>query len=347
MLPAINDTTINDNQAEAWDEFVDQELDSSLLQSWMWGEFQKTIGRPIARLSVKQDGRFSATALLVLIKLPLGFKYVYCPRGPVVKSQSHGQPQLESLKEILGKIRAQAKEWEAVFIRIDPPLDKSLESNYLRLGYRQAANEIQPRVTARLDLDKSRDEILASMKSKTRYNIRLSSRKEISVRQSIDPDDIESFLKLNRETTARDKFFGHPDNYYRQQFNILGKAGLLKLFVASFKAEPLAIIAVAWQGRTATYLHGTSSNRERNRMPAFLVHWQAIKYLQSRGLKWYDFHGVAPSDDPNHPWAGITRFKLGFGAKRITYMGALDLPLRPLAYFAYKTRLKLRKSDGR
>ncbi|MFH0830621.1 MAG: peptidoglycan bridge formation glycyltransferase FemA/FemB family protein, partial [Parcubacteria group bacterium] len=86
-------------------------------------------------------------------------------------------------------------------------------------------------------------------------------------------------------------------------------------------------------------LHGASSGAERNRMPTFAVQWEAIKEAQRLGLDWFDLHGVAPSDDPAHLWAGITRFKLGFGAQRQTYMGALDLPLKKTWYRLYALRM--------
>ncbi len=338
---------LNESDAGAIDLFVQEELESSLLQTWMWGEFQKSVGREIERIGIKRAGKLVASALLVLLRLPLGVKYVYCPRGPVVLGQGKGSPDKEILKELNSEMIEVARAWQATFIRIDPAVNPEQIKNYSGFGYRPAASETQPRITARLDLTKDREALLADMKSKVRYNIKLASRKEVTIRESIGGEDTAKFLELNKVTTERNKFFAHPDRYYKKQFDMLGRAGLLKLFIAEYKSEPIAIIVVALHGKTATYLHGTSSNKERNRMPTFLVHWEAIKVMQSMGLKWYDFHGVAPTDNKEHPWAGITRFKMGFGAERIEYMGAQDLPLKKLTYLAYSTRLKMRPSDGR
>ncbi len=339
---------VSEREATALDRFVQQEMDSSLLQSWMWGDFQKAVGRKTWRLVVRER----AVALVVKHDLPFGWSYLYVPRGPVVVGQKAGSPDTDALKKICEQLRTLAVQEHAVFVRIDPPLPLKINAEetstwFAPLGFKPAANQIQPRVTARLDLSIGRDKLLEKMKSKARYNIRLATKKEVTVRESLLAADVETFLHLNRETTERDQFIAHEDVYYRTQFELLGKAGMLKLFVAEYKDKPLAVIAVAFHGQTATYLHGVSSNEERNRMPAFAVQWEAIKAAERLGVRWYDFHGVAPTDDPKHPWAGITRFKLGFGAERVEYMGALDLPIQRAKYLLYKTRVKLRPSDGR
>lgn len=335
----------------ALDRFVQQEMDSSLLQSWMWGEFQQAAGRKIWRLAVRGStqgaSELKAVALVVKHELPFGWSYLYVPRGPVVIGQRTNAPDMGSLRKISEQLRELALQEKALFVRVDPPVKESALQTYVSLGFKPAANQIQPRVTARLDLTIGRDKLLENMKSKARYNIRLATKKEVAVRESLLAADIETFLRLNRETTERDQFIAHEDSYYRQQFELLGKAGMLKLFVAEYKDKPLAVIAVAFHGQTATYLHGVSSNEERNRMPTFAVQWEAIKAAERLGVRWYDFHGVAPTDDEKHPWAGITRFKLGFGATRVGYMGALDLPIQRAKYLLYKTRVKLRPSDGR
>ncbi|MFO0704758.1 MAG: peptidoglycan bridge formation glycyltransferase FemA/FemB family protein [Candidatus Andersenbacteria bacterium] len=338
---------LTEADAATLDRFIQSELDSSLLQSWMWGEFQAALGRTIARIGVEQNGRLVATALLIKYDLPLGQSYAYCPRGPVVVGQHDGRPDPVALEQITEQLTAQAREWGAMFVRIDPPLPPGAQEQYQSLGFAAAANQIQPRVTALLDLKQPREQLLANMKQKTRYNIRLALKKNVHVRQSFSPHDVEAFLQLNRATTQRDGFVAHPDSYYKTQTEILGRAGLLKLFIAEHNEQPLSIIVVAFHGKTATYLHGASSDAERNRMPTFAVQWEAIKEAQRLGLFWFDLHGVAPTDDPEHLWAGITRFKLGFGAKRHSYMGALDLPIKHTWYRLYKMRLSLRRSEAR
>ena len=338
---------LTESDSAALDRFVQSELDSSLLQSWSWGAFQESLGRTTAHIGVEKNGLLVGSALLIKHDLPLGQSYAYCPRGPVLRGQHLGRPDPAALKECLSEIKQQARAWGAMFVRIDPPLPPGGQDHFLEFSYREAANQIQPRVTALLDLKQPREQILANMKPKTRYNIRLSLKKNVTVRQSIDRADVERFLALNRLTTQRDGFVAHEDQYYQTQVQELGRAGLLKMFIAEYEAQPLAVIVVAFHGRAATYLHGASGDAERNRMPTFALQWEAIKEAQRLGLSWFDMHGVAATDDQDHMWAGITRFKLGFGARRHSFMGALDLPLKKTWYALYRARLRMRKDEGR
>lgn len=343
---------LSEADAADLDRLCIAESDASLLQSWHWGQFQQSVGRTVDRFGVRRTsganpGQLIAAATVVRQSLPFGLTYSYLPRGPIVAGQRAGHPDQAALKQLIDEIVVDAREWGAVFVRIDPAVPPEQAPAYSALGFKLAASQIQPRVTARIDLTIGRDQVLEHMKSKVRYNVRLATKKGVKVHESIRPEDVEAFLKLNRETTARDKFTPHDDDYYRKQVATLGPAGLLKLFVASVDGQPLSIIVVGLHGTTATYLHGTSSDMQRNLMAPFAVQWEAIKAAERLGLRWYDFHGVAPDDNEKHPWAGITRFKLGFGAQRVEFAGAFDLPLRRLPYAAYAARLKFRSSDGR
>lgn len=334
------------------DRLASAESDVSLLQSWHWGEFQRAAGRTVERFGIRRPssagpGELIAAATVVRHTLPLGLSYAYLPRGPIVAGQRAGKPDADALKQLIEEITVDARSWGAVFIRIDPAVPPAQAPAYAALGFKPAVSQIQPHVSARLDLTQGRDKILAGMKQKTRYNVRLAAKKNVAVQESIRPEDIEAFIALNRETTARDKFVSHEDDYYRTQLAALGPAGLLKLFTATYEGRTLAVIVVGLHGTTATYLHGASSDRDRNLMAAYAVQWEAIKAAERLGLHWYDFHGVAPTDDDKHPWAGITRFKLSFGAQREPYVGALDLPLRSVPYTIYSARLRLRGADVR
>ena len=173
------------------------------------------------------------------------------------------------------------------------------------------------------------------MKPKTRYNIRLAERKGIRVVISKNPDDIRIFNQLNRETTARDKFIPYPDSYYKKQLESLGRAGEIELIIAYFENIPVAAILVSFFGPRATYLHGASSSEHREKMANHAVQWQAFAEAQKMGCAIYDLGGIDLNDA--HPeWAGITRFKQGFGGGEVEYVGTLELPLSPFWYRLYK-----------
>ncbi|MGH2346889.1 MAG: peptidoglycan bridge formation glycyltransferase FemA/FemB family protein, partial [Chloroflexota bacterium] len=58
-------------------------------------------------------------------------------------------------------------------------------------------------------------------------------------------------------------------------------------------------------------------------------HW-----AKEQGATRYDLFGIADSDDPGDPLAGITRFKAGFGGRAITYAGAFERVYHPLLHAA-------------
>jgi lipid II:glycine glycyltransferase (peptidoglycan interpeptide bridge formation enzyme) len=71
-------------------------------------------------------------------------------------------------------------------------------------------------------------------------------------------------------------------------------------------------------------------------MAHFLLHWELMKEAKTKGLRFYDWWGIASSDDPKDPWAGLTRFKKGFGGEVVKYPGTFDYVIKPFGYLFYK-----------
>lgn len=301
----------------------------SFLQSWEWGVFQQAVGRHVERFRDPADG-----SMMTAIKMPLptGRSYWYVPRGP------------------LGGDAVQAFD-SGIFVRIEP-------ANAPAEGTRVAS--VQPSQTMILDLDRSEDEILAGMHEKTRYNIRLAEKKGVRIMPgSSGHDGFETFWNLVKETSERAGIKSHDAEYYRKMLEALsGKMGetsdkaVAKLMFAEHDGKVLAAILLIRFGDTVTYLHGASSRDRRELMAPYLLHWHAIREAKSWGVKRYDFWGVAPMEsrdgklklkDPKHAWAGITRFKKGFGGAYVEYPGTFDLPG---SLFWYKLYSVVRRFRG-
>jgi len=325
--------TIKDKNT--WNDII-LENNGSLLQSWQWGEFQKSCQRPVWRLAVKDGNNILLAVQVVKYDLPFSKSYLYCPRGPVGKYKI-------ALKKLLQYIKMIAKKEKAIFLRVDPEvasqteLAKALQSS----GFKLAKKQVQPQDTLTLDLARSEDKLLADMHHKARYNIRLAKRRGVTIRQSIDPRDVDTFFNLMKETTSRDQFSAHRPDYYQKQVEILGQENFLKLFLAEHEGRAIAAAVVSFFGHKAVYLHGASSYKYRKLMAPHLVQWAAIKEAQERECNWYDFNGIAPSSaDEDHPWAGVTRFKRGFGGQEKNWVGTLDLVYSRLWHKSYNFRRK-------
>jgi lipid II:glycine glycyltransferase (peptidoglycan interpeptide bridge formation enzyme) len=200
--------------------------------------------------------------------------------------------------------------------------------------------DVQPPDTVLLDISRSEDEILSGMKPKTRYNIKLSDKKGVIIRRS-DERDLDSWYELYLETSKRDRIALHGKDYYRRLFTLAREYGEgapdVRLYMASVEGRDIAGIVTLFTRGTAVYLYGASSNAERNRMPAYGLQWHAILDAKAAGCVTYDFFGIPPNDDPNHPMHGLYRFKTGFGGSIVHRAGCWDYPLGPLPYAGYRT----------
>ncbi|MFH1047978.1 MAG: peptidoglycan bridge formation glycyltransferase FemA/FemB family protein [Patescibacteria group bacterium] len=336
---------IIDNQ-ESWNKFV-LENGGGFLQSWEWGLFQESVGRLVYRYRVDSSehetlketvGQF----LIVQHQLPFGRTYLYVPMGPVVIGEGY---RFEPFKACAVTIAQAAERLKATFARIEPPaiVGEQIEKNDLvEMGF-EYAGQVQPQHTTIVDLSRTESELLAAMKQKTRYNIRIAEKHSVTIREADRSNahnfvaEFDKFWSLMQETTERDQFQSHDRNYYEKMLDVLStrkEADLsVRLMFAEVSGEPVAAALVAYFGNTATYLHGASTARHRSAMAPYLLHWFAIRQAKAAGLKKYDFWGVAPEDAPeNHPWSGISRFKMGFGGARINYIGAWELPTKRLWY---------------
>jgi len=311
---------------------------NNLFQSGEWGSVQEADGRTVWR--VKNNG---IEALIV--KNPfIGKKfYLYSPRGPVFSQAVTPQ----DMKDFLRKVTALAGKENAVFYRIEPAQLK--ENLIFKYGFKKVtyfsplSRQTSPEHTLVLDLKKTTDTILKEMKPKWRYNIRLAERKGVKVRKATKHGDLVIFYDLLKELESRGHYHGFERDYYEKMFSTLIDGGKADLFIAETEGEALTAIFVIYQGEVATYLHGASSNNKRDWMPTYAAQWAAITEAKKRGCLIYDFWGIAPDDNPSHPWAGVTRFKKGFGGETVAFPGTFDLPLNPVYYNSLKAINFLRK----
>jgi len=310
--------------------------DAHFLQSWAWGEFHEALGHKIWRLAVEDDSEIINQLLIIKMPLPLGQSILYSPRGNLVNKKLSAHAQQQSTKLLIDEIKKIGERERSILFRIDPGAfvgDSVTASLYRSQSFKRSRKNIQPKHSLILNLSPSEETLLGRMKPKTRYNIRLAAKHGTEIKRADSPDQISIFINLTRETAGRDKFKPHPVKYYKTQFEVLNKAGVQELFIAYHQTKPIAAILVNTFGNIATYVHGASSNESRNLMAPHLLQFAAILKSKDKGITTYDFWGYHPS--PNHPWAGISRFKQGFSPQPVEYIGMLELPLNSLLYKLY------------
>lgn len=330
-------------------EFERQWLDLSragghFLQHPLWGEFKREFGWQFRRVGLSDGRQLVAGAQVLFRPLPLGLSLAYVPRGPVLAARD---PDL--LRELVAALDRTCRSRRAIFLKVEPDWEDSPEARELlrAAGFIPSFQTVQPRSTIRLDLTPEPEELLARMKAKWRYNIRLAGRRGVVVRPA-RRGELSHFLDLMAETAARDRFAVHSPEYYRRAWELFVPAGLGTLLMAWYEGMPLAgVFVVQWVG-TAIYMYGASSSRERQRMPNHLLQWEAMLWARRQGCHTYDLWGIPDEVGANlEAWAGRTpdrsgglwgvfRFKQGFGGRVVRTVGAWDRVYRPALYRGYR-----------
>ncbi len=302
------------------------------LQSWSWGEARMKMGIEVLRL-IDEKNVYQVT----FHKIPFTpYKIGYLPRS-VFPS-----------KDVLTFLAKYGRKNNVVFIKIEPYermadiKDQISKKNIKNHNLIKSKHPLFPSWTQILDISKSEDELLKNMHPKTRYNIRLAQKKGVKVIEMSTDEGFKIFSKLYFETCRRQKYFGHHYQYHKIVWDNL-KNHIAHILIAFYKTTPLAAYELFYFKNTLYYPYGGTSVYYRNLMASNLLMWEAIRFGKKLGAKEFDMWGsLPPNYDKNHPWAGFTRFKEGYGGKFIQMIGSYDLILNEFLYRLYNLSHSLR-----
>jgi peptidoglycan pentaglycine glycine transferase (the first glycine) len=347
---ALRVHSTSDINESAWNSFAAASPGGHILQSSQWGQLKERFGWQVARLAIEDQGQWLAGAQVLF--RPLGPRTIaYVPKGPVTDWADE-----EVTRTLLEALHQLCRQRRAILLKIEPDLaeDPALVQRLTALGFRPSPQTIQPRCTILLDLTPDPDDILARMKSKTRYNIRLAGRKGVTVREGT-AEDLPGFYRLMRITGQRDDFGIHSESYYQAAHQLFVPQGLARLFLATFEDKVLGGIVAFAFGQRAWYMYGASSDEHRKLMPNYLLQWEAIKWARERGCLTYDLWGIPDEEEAvlereftkrsDGLW-GVYRFKRGFGGQAVRYLGAYDHVYSPLLYWLYNKLVTWRARPG-
>ena len=308
---------------ETWEKFVLSQNPKTFLQSWDWGEVNEKDGSKIFRLGFFKDNIPVGSALLIEERAKRG-PYLVVPAGPYIDWKD------EELVDIFIKsIRELAIKEKCWFIRVRPEILSTNENKSLfkNLGFIPAPMHLHAENTWVLNITKPEEEILAGMRKTTRYLVKKGEKSDLTVEISKDPKLAKVLFDLQVETAKRHNFVGFPEKLFESEIEIFSKDDLARVFLCKNGKKVLAIAIIIFYGDTA-YYHFSASISGHNELPfSYLLQWEIIKEAKKRGIKYYNFWGIAPKDSPKHRFAGVTLFKTGFGGERIDYLHAHDLPI--------------------
>ncbi len=316
------------------------QIQPHLLQSPAWGELKSRFGWKAQRIETD-----NAIAQILFRRLPFGLTIAYIPKGPTLNWHD-----VAARQTIFTLIHLESKKQRAIFLKVEPNLELETgndSSSFLTKSGFVSAKTIQPHTTAMVDLNGSEANILAAMKQKTRYNIRLAEKKGVIIRQG-EANDVTKFYALAQTTATRDAFGIHSLAYYQAAYQLFAP-NRCALLLAEFEHEPLAALMVFGHGNVAYYFYGASSNEKRNLMPTYLLQWEAMRWAKQQGCVAYDLWGLPDADlatleaefekRDDGLW-GVYRFKRGFGGQIQRSIGAFDYVYQPLLYRLYKLGMR-------
>jgi len=305
---------------------IDKAFQNSLaihpLQTWEWGEARKKMGIRVEKI-VEDDSIFQMT----IHPLPhLPFSIGYIPRS-VFPSES-----------VQKKLYEFGKKNNLIFIKFEPYTEYRDD-----IKLRKSSHPLFPEWTQTLDISPSEEELLKKMKPKTRYNIRLAEKKGVIVKQMDTDEGFEIFSKLYFETCKRQRYHGHTPEYHRIIWESM-KESQGHILISFFNDIPLGAYELYHFKDRLYYVYGGSSTEQKQVMAPNLLMWEAIRFGKKLGAKTFDMWGSLSPDYPqNHPWAGFTRFKEGYGTEFTHLSQSFDIVINPLIYKLYSLAYSIRE----
>lgn len=310
----------------AWEEFVLSKKPKTFLQSWNWGETNIYAGYFVVRFGLFKEGKLVAVAQLIEQKAKRGPHFLI-PGGPVIDWKDR-----KSVNFFLEFLKKYSKEKGAWFFRIRPDIEDNDPNRKLfdGLGFKESPMHLHAQNTWILDISSGEEEILKGMRKSTRYLVKKGITADFELKKTIEPKFADVLSRLQVDTSRRHKFVGFSQKLFEGQLATFGKDGQAELFICKQGKKEHCAAIIIYYGDTAYYHHSASTDESKKIPIAYFLQWNVIKSAREKGLKFYNFWGVAPDDNPKHRFAGVTLFKKGFGGFQVDYLHARDFPLSPL-----------------
>ncbi|HEY8474581.1 MAG TPA: peptidoglycan bridge formation glycyltransferase FemA/FemB family protein [Natronosporangium sp.] len=293
-----------------WDDALFA-VDGHFLQSSHWFAFQTALDRPT--FFGRGDG-WSCAAYL-----EAGGARLYAPYGPTVTGPGGLGGALAALVELAGEVGAERVRVEPFGAESDPAAELTGR------GFQRNPKDYQPSLTWVRNLRCTREELLRGMYKANRQRYRTAANRGLSFHTSTDPADVDVFVEMVHVVAERTGITPHRDDYYRTMARAMMPRGAMTLYLAEHEQQPVAGVLV-FDSPTVRYtVHSGSFPVARKLHAASPLRTQIMLDAHAAGQRWLDFWGVAPPDQPEHRWAGFTRFKQSFGGDYLRYAGTWEL----------------------
>ena len=324
---------------KAWDEFLEATPEAGFMQTSWWADLRSTAGYDHFAAILKNHGAILGGAVVLKYYPTPESCFYYIPDGPVLPADEPAAAEV--FAALLNAIEDERKSERLPIshLRIEPRWAR-LPSFVSGFRARPVLGDayMEPRDTLCVDLRPTEAEILAQMKPKGRYNIRVAQKHCVTIFEETLEKGVAEFLAIYGETASRHGLNAKPPDYFQDIVTLLAPLQRCALFFAEHEGVRLAAALIIYFGRRATYFFGGSLPTRRHVMAPHLLHFEIMRDAKARGHQWYDFWGIAPDNDPNHPWWDITVFKRKFGGAEFNLVRTADYVFDAASYDAYLSR---------
>ncbi len=326
-------------EKKEWEDFISLREEANFLHSWYWGEFYENLNQKVQRSAFYKNKKLSGVMLSIVEKAKRG-QYLIVPGGPIIDWQDPG-----IVGAFVRQLRKIAILNNCSFIRVRPQLTDSQFSRNLfkKLGFIKAPMHLHAELTSQLDITKAEEELLKEMRKTTRHEIKSALAQSINILKSEDSKDIKEFYNLQLDTAKRQKFVPFAYDYLCEQFKVFAKNKKAIFYKAFLGKKLLAQAFIIFYGNEAVYHYAAGTEEGRKYPGSYLIQWEAILEAKRRGMKRYNFWGVAPIENTKHRFYSLSVFKRGFGGEDVSYLHAQDLIINYPKYFINYAIEKVRK----
>lgn len=331
-------------EQQKWDDFITSHSEANFLQSWDFYEFHKNRGKKIVRRAAVDDKDKIVAAYAGVVETAKRGTYMAIAGGPIMDWQNK-----KLVREIFADIRKVGKDTGCAFVRVRPQLPLSDNSLKLmqELGLKKAPMYLSVEYAGVLDLNKSREEILAGASQGFRRKLRKAEKNEIEITADTEQKSIKEFCELEKKHAERQKYVAFSSSFLTKQFDAFAKNNEVLIYTARKDGEILAQNFMIFYGAEASYHYGVSSQLGTKYSAAPLLHMAAMDEARKRGCTRYNLWGIVGLDEKTHRFYGVSEFKRSFGCEELKYTPAHDMILNPVKYQLTKLVETIRKKVRR
>lgn len=293
-------------------------------QSWEYGLFMERLGNKVLRLATIKNDRLTSVFQIYLVDIPkTDYKIAHAPKSIFPSSEL-----LSDLKKLLIRERV-------VFLRIEPYITEPISKIPLTKLIIKSPDSLNLNYTIKVDLTIPAEKVFQNLKTKTKYNIRLAQKYGVQIREMTNENGFKIFSNLFFATCIRKGFYSHSFNYQQKLFDNL-KNKISHILVAFYQNKPLAAYQLFIFNNGAYFPFGGSDYENRKFMATNLLMWESLMYSKKSGALYFDFYETLAADyNSDHPWAGLTKFALGYGGKFVKFIDNYDFVVNSNLYKDY------------